>query len=79
MRPEAEHLKQLIQQGADVCAADKAGRTALHEMAKWGFIKPAATLLAAGAHPNARDDRQRTPLHAVIGSGYMTATPIGMK
>lgn len=63
-------LKALIERGADVSATLPAmgGRTALHTVAAgafWGGAAQAVALLAAaGAAPNVRDERGRTPIHA---------------
>lgn len=64
------YLWKGIQQLSNLSATDKAGRTALHVMAAWGYIEGAEALLAAGADPNARDHGQRTPLHEAVEEDF---------
>ena len=57
-------LTELVIQGADVHATDKAGQLPLHLAATAGHAEAAATLIELGADPNAADKQGRTPLHA---------------
>lgn len=64
----AADIQKVLDQGIDVNAQDKAGKTALHWAAT---AQPAviAELLAAGATVNAKDQWDRTPLHFVGATG----------
>jgi hypothetical protein len=45
------------------------GGTPLHHAIQYSRFKGARALLAAGADPNARDSRARTPLHRMLSKG----------
>jgi cytohesin len=70
-------LSVLLAAGADVCAADADGQTALHFAASHCDAESARVLLAAGADPNARDATGRTPLHAIGGLAPSLGGPSG--
>lgn len=57
-----ESLKQLLNSGVEVNAADKMGRTALHVAAMLGQTELARYLLSRGANVDAKDRLGRTPL-----------------
>jgi hypothetical protein len=58
-----ERVAELVENGADVNAADVDGETALHAAARWGHAAVVQRLLAAGADPRARALYGTTPLH----------------
>uniref|UniRef100_A0AC11B4K4 Ankyrin repeat domain 54 n=2 Tax=Caprinae TaxID=9963 RepID=A0AC11B4K4_SHEEP len=57
------HVQQLLEDGADPCAADDKGRTALHFASCNGNDQIVQLLLDHGADPNQRDGLGNTPLH----------------
>uniref|UniRef100_A0A4W2E1T2 Ankyrin repeat domain-containing protein 54 n=2 Tax=Bos TaxID=9903 RepID=A0A4W2E1T2_BOBOX len=57
------HVQQLLEEGADPCAADDKGRTALHFASCNGNDQIVQLLLDHGADPNQRDGLGNTPLH----------------
>ena len=67
--------KVLVEHGADVNARrggagwPRAGWTALHYCAGYGFVELVAPLLERGADVDALDDENRTPLKVAIESG----------
>ncbi|ELR56767.1 Ankyrin repeat domain-containing protein 54, partial [Bos mutus] len=56
-------VQQLLEEGADPCAADDKGRTALHFASCNGNDQIVQLLLDHGADPNQRDGLGNTPLH----------------
>ncbi|HYY96787.1 MAG TPA: sigma-70 family RNA polymerase sigma factor [Pyrinomonadaceae bacterium] len=71
--------KLLLARGADVNARrggkgiPRAGWTALHYAAGYGFVELIAPLLARGAEVNARDEEGRTPLRVALEEGQEEA------
>jgi peptidoglycan/LPS O-acetylase OafA/YrhL len=59
---EPEIIEFLIQQGADVNAADPSGGTALHAAAFLGHVQAVKVLVKSGARINAPNKRGDTPL-----------------
>ena len=55
-------FEKLVQVGADVKAADKAGRTPLLEASRAGSVATCKDLIEAGADASAQDEQGRTPL-----------------
>nr|XP_060633005.1 ankyrin repeat domain-containing protein 54 isoform X2 [Anolis sagrei ordinatus] len=60
---DLETVQQLLEDGADPCAADDKGRTALHFGSCNGNDLIVQLLLDHGADPNQRDTLGNTPLH----------------
>uniref|UniRef100_A0A8B9W7Z5 Ankyrin repeat domain-containing protein 54 n=1 Tax=Bos mutus grunniens TaxID=30521 RepID=A0A8B9W7Z5_BOSMU len=60
---DVETVQQLLEEGADPCAADDKGRTALHFASCNGNDQIVQLLLDHGADPNQRDGLGNTPLH----------------
>ncbi|XP_051696009.1 ankyrin repeat domain-containing protein 54 isoform X3 [Oryctolagus cuniculus] len=60
---DVETVQQLLEDGADPCAADDKGRTALHFASCNGNDRIVQLLLDHGADPNQRDGLGNTPLH----------------
>ncbi|ELV11709.1 Ankyrin repeat domain-containing protein 54 [Tupaia chinensis] len=60
---DVETVQQLLEDGADPCAADDKGRTALHFASCNGNDQIVQLLLDHGADPNQRDGLGNTPLH----------------
>ena len=56
-------VKFLVQQGADVTAPDKHGRSPLHFAVMSGKLEIVEFLVERGAGINLQDDKGRTPLH----------------
>lgn len=81
MRGHVSLVRLLLQRGAQVGAADRAGRTPLHEAAWHGPSRVAELLLRRGAPANARCLAGLTPLHwaAALGRtlmvGHLLAAP----
>ncbi len=61
-------VRLLLNNGVTPDAAGKDGSTALHVAAGDGWTEGMDVLLAAGADPDARDDRGMTPLWAAVGA-----------
>jgi hypothetical protein len=55
-------VRVLTSVGADACASNREGRTALHCAAKRGLVEAVRSLLEAGADPTAVDRKGDTPL-----------------
>ncbi|KAF4799095.1 Ankyrin repeat domain-containing protein 54 [Turdus rufiventris] len=60
---DLDTVQQLLEDGADPCAADDKGRTALHFASCNGNDHIVQLLLDHGADPNQRDGLGNTPLH----------------
>src|SRR5687767_2457399 len=70
MRGDAEAVKALIKQGADVNAAQGDGMTALHWAAEKGDAALAQVLVTAGASVSATTRHgAHTPLHVAATNG----------
>jgi ankyrin repeat protein len=63
----------LVEQGADVTAAENDGTTALHWAAHAGDAALVRALVAAGADPNAANRYGLTPLQAAADGGFADA------
>ena len=64
-------MRLLIERGANVNAADKAGLTALHQVVlEPGKFELAELLIAQGANVNVRDNEGYTPLDHVIEEAF---------
>jgi uncharacterized protein len=71
MQGDMTAVRALLQQGADVNAAQGDGMTALHWAAERGDASLAAMLLEAGANPGAETRIGRhTPLHVAARAGH---------
>ena len=71
MRGDVAAIRTLLQQGADVNAAEGDGMTALHWAADRGDSGLAALLLKSGANPGAQTRIGRyTPLHVAAKGGH---------
>ena len=67
--PSSTFIQQLIHNGASVdSTTDHLQETPLHLAGRYQRADAARRLLEAGADPNARDIRGRTPLHTAIGA-----------
>uniref|UniRef100_A0A8C5IQU5 Ankyrin repeat domain-containing protein 54 n=1 Tax=Junco hyemalis TaxID=40217 RepID=A0A8C5IQU5_JUNHY len=65
------HVQQLLEDGADPCAADDKGRTALHFASCNGNDHIVQLLLDHGADPNQRDGLGNTPLHLAACTNHV--------
>lgn len=66
---QADVIKRLFYEGADVKAKDAAGQTALHYAALNGHAEASALLLARDADVKAKDSRGQTALHFAVSDG----------
>ncbi|XP_057276461.1 ankyrin repeat domain-containing protein 54 [Pezoporus wallicus] len=64
-------VQQLLEDGADPCAADDKGRTALHFASCNGNDHIVQLLLDHGADPNQRDGLGNTPLHLAACTNHV--------
>src|SRR4051812_8232322 len=72
MRGDRQAVRALLQQGADVNAAQGDGMTALHHAAERGDAELTAMLLYAGANVSATTRiGQYTPLHVASEGGHV--------
>ncbi len=63
--------KLLLDQGADVNAADAVGQTPIHVAARHGHEMLVCQFLQANADPRVRDADGRTPLMLAASSGFV--------
>jgi hypothetical protein len=70
-RGDAGLARDLLRQGADPDAADRAGWTGLHEAAERGDLPLARVFLEAGAHPDLRSRARGTPLDVAERGGRL--------
>ncbi|XP_030771489.1 ankyrin repeat domain-containing protein 54 isoform X2 [Rhinopithecus roxellana] len=68
---DVETVQQLLEDGADPCAADDKGRTALHFASCNGNDQIVQLLLDHGADPNQRDGLGNTPLHLAACTNHV--------
>ncbi|KAM5288991.1 ankyrin repeat domain-containing protein 54 isoform 1-T1 [Ctenodactylus gundi] len=68
---DMETVQQLLEDGADPCAADDKGRTALHFASCNGSDQIVQLLLDHGADPNQRDGLGNTPLHLAACTNHV--------
>ncbi|XP_042323540.1 ankyrin repeat domain-containing protein 54 [Sceloporus undulatus] len=68
---DLETVQQLLEDGADPCAADDKGRTALHFASCNGNDHIVQLLLDHGADPNQRDGLGNTPLHLAACTNHV--------
>ncbi|XP_034259213.1 ankyrin repeat domain-containing protein 54 [Pantherophis guttatus] len=68
---DLETVVQLLEDGADPCAADDKGRTALHFASCNGNDRIVQLLLDHGADPNQRDGLGNTPLHLAACTNHV--------
>jgi ankyrin repeat protein len=60
---QADTVRLLIGNGADIAAKDETHSTPLHLAAFWGSAETVRLLIEHGADVTAHDGRNRTPLH----------------
>ncbi|XP_029445997.1 ankyrin repeat domain-containing protein 54 [Rhinatrema bivittatum] len=68
---DLETVERLLESGADSCAADDKGRTALHFASCNGNDRIVHLLLRHGADPNQRDGLGNTPLHLAACTNHI--------
>nr|XP_033785457.1 ankyrin repeat domain-containing protein 54 isoform X1 [Geotrypetes seraphini] len=68
---DLETVERLLEGGADPCAADDKGRTALHFASCNGNDRIVYLLLRHGADPNQRDGLGNTPLHLAACTNHI--------
>jgi ankyrin repeat protein len=66
---DAEHARQLLDQGADPNERDGSGLTALHRAVAARHHDVVALLVARGADVNLSTERGGTPLHVAAATG----------
>ena len=66
----AERVKLLLREGANINQKNERGNTALHYAAERGKIEVVKLLLDNRADPNPVDTRGNTPLHYAANNGY---------
>lgn len=65
-------VKELVRAGADVNAADKTGKNALHYALEYGNHETARFLIKKGADYNQPDNKGVTPVQLIAEKGYDT-------
>ncbi|XP_063796639.1 ankyrin repeat domain-containing protein 54 [Pseudophryne corroboree] len=68
---DLDTVQRLLDEGADPCAADDKGRTALHFASCNGNDQIVHLLLDHGADPNQRDGLGNTPLHLAACTSHV--------
>ncbi|XP_018423045.1 PREDICTED: ankyrin repeat domain-containing protein 54 [Nanorana parkeri] len=68
---DIDTVQHLLDEGADPCAADDKGRTALHFASCNGNDQIVRMLLDHGADPNQRDGLGNTPLHLAACTSHV--------
>ncbi|KAG8436318.1 hypothetical protein GDO86_007429 [Hymenochirus boettgeri] len=68
---DLDTVQRLLDEGADPCAADDKGRTALHFASCNGNGQIVSLLLDHGADPNQRDGLGNTPLHLAACTSHV--------
>lgn len=66
---KVDRVRELVEQGANVCAGDKDGVTPLHHAAIKGHIEVANILIRNGADVDSRTKMGNTPLHCAARFG----------
>ncbi len=69
---DVDHIKQLIDQGANIEERDETRETPLFAAALSGQTAVVRMLIERGADTHARNDRGMTPLHAAAFGGHLT-------
>ena len=69
-RGQHDAVQVMLDLGADPCAADETGRTALHAAAAEGQLGVIELLLGVGADPSARDAEGRSALDLAEAGGF---------
>lgn len=64
-----DRVRELVEQGANVCAGDKDGVTPLHHAAVKGHLESANILIRNGADVDSRTKMGNTPLHCAARFG----------
>ncbi|KAM8930403.1 ankyrin repeat domain-containing protein 54 [Pelodytes ibericus] len=68
---DLDTVQRMLDEGADPCAADDKGRTALHFASCNGSDQIVSLLLDHGADPNQRDGLGNTPLHLAACTSHV--------
>lgn len=66
---KVDRVRELVEQGANVCAGDKDGMTPLHHAAIKGYLESANILIRNGADVDSRTKIGNTPLHCAARFG----------
>lgn len=67
-KQRVDRIRDLIARGADVNARNYKGQTALHCVARAGFVEIVSLLLDHGAEVDLRDDKGHTPVMTALRS-----------
>ena len=65
------HTRNYLEDGGEIDAADRQGRTRLHIAAENGYLKEVQLLLDRGASIDPRDTSGITPLHTASQNGHL--------